>query len=38
VRLFFTHDHATAMASPQRDERGRYGVIGGQAHFSGMAL
>jgi glyoxylase-like metal-dependent hydrolase (beta-lactamase superfamily II) len=38
VRLFFTHDHATAMASPQRDERGRYGVTDGQAHFSGMAL
>jgi len=38
VRLFFTHDHATAIASPQRDERGRYGVTDGQAHFSGMAL
>ena len=38
VRLFFTHDHATAMASPRRDERGRYGVTEGQAHFSGMAL
>jgi glyoxylase-like metal-dependent hydrolase (beta-lactamase superfamily II) len=38
VRLFFTHDHATAMASPRRDERGRYGVTGAQAHFSGMAL
>ncbi len=38
VRLFFTHDHATAMASPRRDERGRYGVTDGQAHFSGMAL
>jgi len=38
VRLFFTHDHATAMASPQRDERGRYGVTDRQAHFSGMPL
>ena len=38
VRLFFTHDHATAMASPTRDERGRYGVGNRQAHFSGMAL
>jgi len=38
VRLFFTHDHATAMASPRRDERGRYGVTGAQTHFSGMAL
>ena len=38
VRLFFTHDHATAMAVPQRDERGRYGVADRQAHFSGMPL
>ena len=38
VRLFFTHDHATAIASPRRDEGGRYGVTEGQAHFSGMAL
>lgn len=38
VRLFFTHDHATAMASPTRDERGRYGVGDRQAHFSGVAL
>ncbi|HEX5353848.1 MAG TPA: MBL fold metallo-hydrolase [Rhodanobacteraceae bacterium] len=38
VRLFFTHDHAVAMASPQRDERGRYGVSGEQEHFSGIAL
>jgi glyoxylase-like metal-dependent hydrolase (beta-lactamase superfamily II) len=38
VRLFFTHDHAIAMATPRRDERGRYGVIDGQAHFSGVAL
>lgn len=38
VRLFFTHDHATAMASPRRDERGRYTVADAQAHFSGVAL
>ena len=38
VRLFFTHDHATAMASPRRDERGRYGVVGPQPHFAGVAL
>ena len=38
VRLFFTHDHAVAMASPRRDERGRYGVAEEQAHFSGVAL
>ncbi|MGH8125014.1 MAG: MBL fold metallo-hydrolase [Rhodanobacteraceae bacterium] len=38
VRLFFTHDHAVAMASPQRGERGRYGVAEEQAHFMGVAL
>ena len=38
VRLFFTHDHATAMASPRRDERGRYGVADAQAHFAGALL
>ncbi|HET7929946.1 MAG TPA: MBL fold metallo-hydrolase [Rhodanobacteraceae bacterium] len=38
VRLFFTHDHATAMAAPRRDERGRYGVADGQAHFAGTSL
>jgi len=38
VQLFFTHDHATAMAMPMRDERGRYGVSDSQAHFSGLAL
>jgi len=38
VRLFFTHDHRVAMASPRRDERGRYGVADLQAHFSGVAL
>lgn len=38
VRLFFTHDHAIAMASPQRDERGRYGVGDEQAQFSGVPL
>ncbi|MES2404301.1 MAG: MBL fold metallo-hydrolase [Pseudomonadota bacterium] len=38
VRLFFTHDHATAMASPRRDERGRYGVADAQAHFANASL
>ncbi|HEX5960184.1 MAG TPA: MBL fold metallo-hydrolase [Rhodanobacteraceae bacterium] len=38
VRLFFTHDHAIASASPRRDENGRYGTRGAQAHFSGMVL
>jgi glyoxylase-like metal-dependent hydrolase (beta-lactamase superfamily II) len=38
VRLFFTHDHAIAMASPRRDERGRYGVADVQTHFAGVAL
>jgi hypothetical protein len=26
VRLFFTHDHACAIARVTRDERGRYGT------------
>ncbi len=38
VRLFFTHDHKTAMAMPQRDERGRYGTRDGQAHFAAASL
>jgi glyoxylase-like metal-dependent hydrolase (beta-lactamase superfamily II) len=38
VRLFFTHDHAVAMATPRRDERGRYGVGDEQAHFAGASL
>mgnify|MGYP001075184084 CR=1 FL=1 len=38
VRLFFTHDHRIAMAAPQRDERGRYGVADAQAHFAGTSL
>ncbi|TAN09060.1 MAG: MBL fold metallo-hydrolase [Rhodanobacteraceae bacterium] len=38
VRLFFTHDHATALATPHRDARGRYGVSDAQAHFAGVAL
>src|SRR5579875_653805 len=38
VRLFFTHDHAVATASPRRDERGRYTAVDAQAHFSGVAL
>lgn len=38
VRLFFTHDHAVAMATPRRDERGRYGVTNEQAQFAGASL
>jgi glyoxylase-like metal-dependent hydrolase (beta-lactamase superfamily II) len=38
VRLFFTHDHAVAMATPRRDERGRYGVTDEQAQFAGASL
>lgn len=38
VRLFFTHDHAVAMASPNRDGRGRYGVVDEQAQFAGASL
>jgi glyoxylase-like metal-dependent hydrolase (beta-lactamase superfamily II) len=38
VRLFFTHDHAVAMAAPRRDERGRYGVTDEQAQFAGASL
>jgi glyoxylase-like metal-dependent hydrolase (beta-lactamase superfamily II) len=38
VLLFFTHDHAVAMATPRRDERGRYGVVDAQAHFAGTSL
>jgi glyoxylase-like metal-dependent hydrolase (beta-lactamase superfamily II) len=38
VRLFFTHDHAVAMATPRRDERGRYGVVEAQAQFAGTSL
>lgn len=38
VRLFFTHDHAIAMALPRRDERGRYGVADEQAHFAAASL
>ncbi|MGH8113498.1 MAG: MBL fold metallo-hydrolase [Rhodanobacteraceae bacterium] len=38
VRLFFTHDHAIAMALPRRDERGRYAVTGEQAQFAGASL
>lgn len=38
VRLFFTHDHSIALATPQRDDRGRYGVTGARAHFSDLSL
>lgn len=38
VRLFFTHDHAVAMATPRRDERGRYGVTEEREQFAGASL
>lgn len=38
VRLFFTHDPAIAMAAPQRDAKGRYGVAGAQTRFAGVLL
>jgi glyoxylase-like metal-dependent hydrolase (beta-lactamase superfamily II) len=38
VRLFFTHDHAVAMATPHRVGRGRYGVVDEQAEFAGASL
>ncbi|MEO7148924.1 MAG: MBL fold metallo-hydrolase [Rhodanobacteraceae bacterium] len=38
VRLFFTHDHEVAMASPARDERGRYGAIDARAQLVGTSL
>ncbi|HUA79413.1 MAG TPA: MBL fold metallo-hydrolase [Dyella sp.] len=37
VRLFFTHDHACAMARVTRDERGRYGTTDEQAQLHGAA-
>lgn len=37
VRLFFTHDHACAMARVTRDERGRYGTADEQAELHGTA-
>ncbi|GAB2566486.1 MBL fold metallo-hydrolase [Dyella jejuensis] len=35
VRLFFTHDHACAMARVTRDERGRYGTADEQPELRG---
>jgi glyoxylase-like metal-dependent hydrolase (beta-lactamase superfamily II) len=35
VQLFFTHDHACALARVQRDERGRYGTTDEQAVLRG---
>ncbi|QAU23041.1 MBL fold metallo-hydrolase [Dyella sp. M7H15-1] len=35
VRLFFTHDHACAMARVTRDERGRYGTTDEQPALRG---
>jgi glyoxylase-like metal-dependent hydrolase (beta-lactamase superfamily II) len=36
VRLFFTHDHACALAQVARDERGRYSAVNEQAQLLGM--
>ncbi len=38
VKLFFTHDHEVAVATPQRDERGRYGVREEQRELRGLTL
>ncbi|MGN6312978.1 MAG: MBL fold metallo-hydrolase [Rhodanobacteraceae bacterium] len=38
VRLFFTHDHEVASATPTRDERGRYGVRDEQRELKAAAL
>ena len=35
VRLFFTHDHACALARVTRDERGRFGTADEQARLTG---
>jgi glyoxylase-like metal-dependent hydrolase (beta-lactamase superfamily II) len=35
VRLFFTHDHACAIARVTRDERGRYGTADEQPELRG---
>ncbi len=35
-RLFFTHDAACALAAVTRDEAGRYGSTGGEAHVAGL--
>ncbi|RUL69730.1 MBL fold metallo-hydrolase [Dyella choica] len=37
VRLFFTHDHACAVARVTRDERGRYGTADEQPELRGIA-
>ena len=36
VRLFFTHDHACALARVTRDERGRYGTTDEQPELRGV--
>jgi glyoxylase-like metal-dependent hydrolase (beta-lactamase superfamily II) len=38
VRLFFTHDHACAIARVTRDERGRYGTSDEQAQLRGTNI
>jgi glyoxylase-like metal-dependent hydrolase (beta-lactamase superfamily II) len=38
VRLFFTHDRQCAVALPQRDAQGRYGVTAEQATLEGEAI
>ena len=38
VKLFFTHDSACAMASVNRDEKGRYGTTDEQAALVGWSL
>jgi glyoxylase-like metal-dependent hydrolase (beta-lactamase superfamily II) len=38
VRLFFTHDHACAIARVTRDERGRYGTSEEQPNLRGALL
>jgi glyoxylase-like metal-dependent hydrolase (beta-lactamase superfamily II) len=38
VRLFFTHDHACAIARVTRDERGRYGTSDEQPELHGALL
>ena len=38
VRLFFTHDHACAIARVTRDERGRYGTVDEQPELRGAVI
>ena len=38
VRLFFTHDHEVASATPMRDGRGRYGLRDQQRELRGVTL